>query len=520
MNASSIETGSTSGVRSRMRARTARPTSAYFSMRGRTTRRVRAQPPRLEHRHRGAHPERARHIAAGEHHATLAAADDHRLVGERGVVPLLDRGIEGIAIDVRDRQRIELGVPQQPRRAAPRAARGSVHHVAAAVATETGCRGALGLVPPRAMLSTWSARAERNARQHGHYHETDCRIRLLAHLPGLGHSHRARRDAATDRCARLRPRCGRVRAGEDRPPDRARAGAGQVSRLRAVSRRTRAGGSGLLHQHRDDPQSRFQRSLSGRASERLPGRADRARRRHADRRQALPRRHDGSLRDFRAPVRFRQAQPARLGPGFRDRGSRRPRASATCCGCRCGATATRSGSRRRSSLPLRVTRSGELTPWKNVATAYAVRNGVFAALPGARGHGRAGQCFRRPQRAVGKRHRSVRDRSLSQQGRRAADAEGAAQVLAGRDQRPAGGLRGARAAPKVDPRRHQGRSRSSPPSSPGSRSAASRRSGTRARARLPITACPTCSRARWSTGRLTVELVPRRERCSIRRCGR
>jgi 2-methylcitrate dehydratase len=33
-----------------------------------------------------------------------------------------------------------------------------------------------------------------------------------------------------------------------------------------------------------------------------------------------------------------------------------------------------------SNLPLRVTRSGELTPWKNAATAYAARNGLFAAL--------------------------------------------------------------------------------------------------------------------------------------------
>jgi hypothetical protein len=37
MKASSIDTGSTSGVSARMCARTARPTSAYFSMRGRTT---------------------------------------------------------------------------------------------------------------------------------------------------------------------------------------------------------------------------------------------------------------------------------------------------------------------------------------------------------------------------------------------------------------------------------------------------------------------------------------------------
>jgi 2-methylcitrate dehydratase len=38
-----------------------------------------------------------------------------------------------------------------------------------------------------------------------------------------------------------------------------------------------------------------------------------------------------------------------------------------------------------SSVPLRVTRSGELTPWKNAATAYAARNGLFAALLAAEG---------------------------------------------------------------------------------------------------------------------------------------
>jgi 2-methylcitrate dehydratase len=44
-------------------------------------------------------------------------------------------------------------------------------------------------------------------------------------------------------------------------------------------------------------------------------------------------------------------------------------------------------------LPLRVTRSGELTPWKNVATAYAVRNGVFAALLAAEGMTGPGNAF-------------------------------------------------------------------------------------------------------------------------------
>jgi 2-methylcitrate dehydratase len=46
-----------------------------------------------------------------------------------------------------------------------------------------------------------------------------------------------------------------------------------------------------------------------------------------------------------------------------------------------------------SNLPLRVTRSGELTAWKNVATAYAARNGVFAALLAAEGMSGPGNSF-------------------------------------------------------------------------------------------------------------------------------
>jgi len=46
-----------------------------------------------------------------------------------------------------------------------------------------------------------------------------------------------------------------------------------------------------------------------------------------------------------------------------------------------------------SNLPLRVTRSGELTPWKNVATAYAARNGLFAALLAAEGMAGPGNAF-------------------------------------------------------------------------------------------------------------------------------
>ena len=46
-----------------------------------------------------------------------------------------------------------------------------------------------------------------------------------------------------------------------------------------------------------------------------------------------------------------------------------------------------------SNLPLRVTRSGELTSWKNVATAYAARNGLFAALLAAEGMTGPGNAF-------------------------------------------------------------------------------------------------------------------------------
>lgn len=46
-----------------------------------------------------------------------------------------------------------------------------------------------------------------------------------------------------------------------------------------------------------------------------------------------------------------------------------------------------------SNLPLRVTRSGELTAWKNVATAYAARNGTFAALLAAEGMSGPGNAF-------------------------------------------------------------------------------------------------------------------------------
>lgn len=57
------------------------------------------------------------------------------------------------------------------------------------------------------------------------------------------------------------------------------------------------------------------------------------------------------------------------------------------------ATANAIGMTATASVPLRVTRSGELTPWKNVATSFAARNGVFAALLASEGMVGPGNAF-------------------------------------------------------------------------------------------------------------------------------
>ena len=88
---------------------------------------VRAQAQRLEHRHRRAHAVGARDVAGGRDHAALAAADDDRLVGERGIVALFDGGVERVAIDMGDASagkaswRTSRGEPQAPQRAGPEA---------------------------------------------------------------------------------------------------------------------------------------------------------------------------------------------------------------------------------------------------------------------------------------------------------------------------------------------------------------------------------------------------------------
>jgi 2-methylcitrate dehydratase len=59
----------------------------------------------------------------------------------------------------------------------------------------------------------------------------------------------------------------------------------------------------------------------------------------------------------------------------------------------CEAAADAVGIAATSNVPLRVTRSGELTAWKNVATAYAARSGVFAVLLAAEGMSGPGNAF-------------------------------------------------------------------------------------------------------------------------------
>ena len=94
---------------------------------------------RLVHGHRRMNAETPGDIAARHRDAAFAAADDDRLVGERGIVALLDRGVERIAIEVRDGQPLELVVDDQADRAA-RGAAGDAGRVRAgqAIAAQHG----------------------------------------------------------------------------------------------------------------------------------------------------------------------------------------------------------------------------------------------------------------------------------------------------------------------------------------------------------------------------------------------
>ena len=135
-----MESGSTAGVSDSISARTSRADLGVFRHVRRDDDGVRAGLQRLEHRHGRAHAVGARHVAGRRHHAALAAADDDGLVGEARIVALLHRGVEGVAIDVRDGERHEFGMHDNLRTAAMRATVRPGRKTAEAVTTKRGPR--------------------------------------------------------------------------------------------------------------------------------------------------------------------------------------------------------------------------------------------------------------------------------------------------------------------------------------------------------------------------------------------
>ncbi len=83
---------------------------------------VGAEHERLEHRHGRPAAIGPRDVAGGRDDASPPAADQHRLVGEGRVVALLDRGEEGVAVEMGDAEAEELAVPEDAARAAGGAA--------------------------------------------------------------------------------------------------------------------------------------------------------------------------------------------------------------------------------------------------------------------------------------------------------------------------------------------------------------------------------------------------------------
>ena len=68
----------------------------------------------LEHRHRAAHAVDARDIAGRGDNAAHAATDNHRLGCQFRPITLLHTGVERIAVDMRDGQVEQFGMPQDP----------------------------------------------------------------------------------------------------------------------------------------------------------------------------------------------------------------------------------------------------------------------------------------------------------------------------------------------------------------------------------------------------------------------
>ena len=119
-----METLSTRGLSASISSRMRRLSRRYFSMSGLMTDGARAKLQRPRHRHGRAHAVAPGDVAGGEHHAALAAADDQRLVDQIRMVALLHRGVEGVAIDMGNGQGGELGMGNDPRRAAAAAGAG------------------------------------------------------------------------------------------------------------------------------------------------------------------------------------------------------------------------------------------------------------------------------------------------------------------------------------------------------------------------------------------------------------
>ncbi len=75
---------------------------------------LRAQPPRLGHRHRRVDAEPPRLVRGGEHHPALLTAHDDRPPEEVGAVEELDGGEERVHVDVQDRAAGVVGAPVAP----------------------------------------------------------------------------------------------------------------------------------------------------------------------------------------------------------------------------------------------------------------------------------------------------------------------------------------------------------------------------------------------------------------------
>src|SRR5690606_21519116 len=84
----------------------------------------------------------AREVTGRGDDAAPAAANDQRLVGQRRIVTFLNCCVKGIAIDMRNGERIEALVAEQARGTAVSAARHSGRRVAETIAAESGCHGA------------------------------------------------------------------------------------------------------------------------------------------------------------------------------------------------------------------------------------------------------------------------------------------------------------------------------------------------------------------------------------------